>query len=295
MKTIEEKAFDLLEEAQLNWSVEKEELVSKSGKITSSYGVFKNEDHLGTVGKGYVPYQNSELAMTLLQATEGLDIEMTRGGSLLENKKVYLQAQLPNEFIGKSNVNRWITCLNSHDGSTALGFGSSNTVVVCRNTFYHAYGDVQKFRHTSTMKQRIEIARNELQNVLGLDVALMNSYKVMADLPLRDEAIERVLAKIFKVEASTPKNEITTQKENKIVDFADALQSSVTEQGSTIWALFNGITRFANHISAPADIVKQMDYVMLAGGSQMMNNGYDLLVEYCKEQVPEFEKMITNN
>ena len=295
MKTIEEKCFDLLEKSNLNWSVEKESLISKSGKQTESYGMFKENKHLGTVGKGYVPLQNSELAMVLIQATHELDLEVTNGGSLMDDKKVYLQVQLPDELIGKSAVERWITSLNSHDGATSVGFGSTNTTVVCRNTYYRAYGDVQKFRHTSTMKQRIEIAINEIRSTMGLDKILMENFKRMADLPLRDEAIERVLAKIFKVEASTPKTEITTRKENKIVDFADALQSSVTEQGSTIWALFNGITRFANHISAPADIVKQMDYVMLTGGSQMMNTGYQILVDYCNEQVPEYAKLIANN
>jgi hypothetical protein len=47
---------------------------------------------------------------------------------------------LPAEIIGRSEVKRWLTCLNSHDGSTSVGFGSSNTVVVCQNTFFRALG-----------------------------------------------------------------------------------------------------------------------------------------------------------
>ena len=288
-QTNEEKCFALLNQSGLNWSVEKEQLQSISGRQTESHGIFKKEenDWLGTVGKEYELLQNSELAMILLQATEGLNLEITRGGELKSGKKVYLQAQLPEEMIGKSNIQRWITCLNSHDGSTSVGFGSSNTVVVCQNTFYRAYGELQKFRHTTTMKARIELAQLEMQKTLSMDNNLMTEFKKMADLPLRDEAIERVLSKIFKVDASTPRNEITTQKENKIADFADALNTSIIEQGSTVWALFNGVTRYINHVTAPSDIVKKMDYLMLSGGARIMNEGFELIKAYTDENTPK--------
>lgn len=300
MKTINEKCFDLLEESGINWSVDKKPLtaLNNDGLVlqTESFGIFKSSSiWLGTVGKEYEPLQNSELAMILLNAVEGLDIELTRGGQLKEGRKIYLQANLPDEFVGESNLKRWVTALNSHDGSTSVGFGSSNTVVVCQNTFYKAYGELKRFRHTMTMKAKIELAQEELKKTIGLDQLLMTDYKRMADLPLRDEAIERVLSKIFKVDKDTPKTEISSQKENKIVDFADALQVSIKEQGQTIWALFNGITRFANHITAPKDIVKKMDYLMLNGGMQMMNDGFNVLKEYTIEHTPKQMYMSTSN
>jgi phage/plasmid-like protein (TIGR03299 family) len=285
MKTIEEKCFDLLEESGINWGITKEPLFSVNGKQTESHGIFRSTDDqwLGTVGNEYEPLQNAELAMILLNAVQGLNIDITRGGSLKGGKKIYLQANLPDETIGNSGLKRWVTSLNSHDGSTSVGFGSSNTVVVCQNTFYKAYGELKRFRHTLTMKAKIELAQEEMRKSIGLDQLLMIDYKRMADLPLRDEAIERVLNKIFKVDKDTPKTDISTKKENKIVDFADALQESINEQGQTIWALFNGVTRFANHISSPKDITKKMDYLMIAGGMQIMNDGFDVLKEYTTE------------
>jgi len=289
MKTIEEKCFDLLESTNLNWSVSKIPLVTENGLKTESHGIFRNDSNiwLGTVGNNYIPLQNSELGMILLNSIEGLDIEFTRGGQLKEGKKVYLQAELKDETIGNSKVKRWITALNSQDGTTSVGFGSANTVVVCQNTFFRAYGEVQKFRHTTKMKERIAIAQIELRSTLQRDDQLMESFKKMADFPLKDEAIEKVVQRLFKIEKNKQLEDLSVQKQNRIADFADSLKMSVKEQGQTIWALFNGITRFVNHIAAPQEITRKMDYIMLTGGAQMMNEGYTLLRDYTDEQKPK--------
>jgi phage/plasmid-like protein (TIGR03299 family) len=298
MKTIEEKCFDLLEKTNLNWSVTKEPLISTvTGRTTNSNGIYRPETDgwLGTVGRDYIPLQNSELAMILLNAIEGLDIELTQGGQLKLGKKVYLQAELPKEIIGNSDVKRWVTCLNAHDGTISVGFGSTNTTVICANTYFRAYGEVQKFRHTKTMKERIEVAKEELRKTIMKDDSLMVEFKRMANLPLRDEAIERVLNKVFKLEKDTSQSEISAQKKNRIVDFADSLQTSINEQGKTIWALFNGITRYTNHITAPKDIIKKMDYLMLSGGMEIMNNSFDVLKKYTDEQTPKMQYITLNN
>ena len=44
MESTQEKTFELLQSTGLNWTVKKEELVSKDGKPTESYGIFKSDD-----------------------------------------------------------------------------------------------------------------------------------------------------------------------------------------------------------------------------------------------------------
>jgi phage/plasmid-like protein (TIGR03299 family) len=288
MDNLNEKVFDLLENTGLNWSVSKNQLVDLEGHATGSYGIFKGGvEWLGTVGDRYEMLQNHELAETLIQATDGLGIEITRGGMLYKGVKTYLQAELPEEYVGKSNVKRWITCLNSHDGSTSVGFGSSNTVVICENTFFKAFGELQKFRHTASMKQRIEIAQNDLRNTIALDNQLMTNFKRMADLPLKDEIVERVLAKMFKVKGDQKTEEISTRKENQIKAFAGSLTRSITEQGQTVWALFNGVTRYVNHIAAPSDPEKKKDFLMSNGGLELSNIGFNEIMNWVTENTAE--------
>lgn len=285
MENLGEKTFALLESTGLNWSVEKLPLTGPMDRETNSFGIFRrdNDKWMGTVGNQYQPYQNSDMAELIVQAADGVNIEVTRGGELFGGKKVYLQAELPTEFIGNSDVKRWITALNSHDGSTSIAFGSSNTTVVCQNTFYRAYGEMEKVRHTTNAKDRLEIMMLDLRKSIGLDIQLMESFKRMADLELKDEAMERVLRKIFKVETDTDVSNVSTRKKNIITDFGGAVVQSKKEQGNTIWALFNSVTRYTNHIAAPKEKDKKQEYIMGKKGAKISNVAYDEIMKWVEE------------
>lgn len=284
-----QKVFELLEESKLNWSVTKEALLTADGKETKSFGIFRNDTNewLGTVGKGYTPFQNSTLAETIVEASDSINIKTNKGGLLGGGKKVYLQAELPDEFIGKSAVKRFITALNSHDGTTSIAFGSSSTVIICQNTFYRAYGELSKFHHTSSAKERIEIAIQDLRQTLLLDEKLFANFKRMADLPIKDEAIERVIRRIFGVAPDTKYKDISTRKKNQIESFAGALDKEIKLEGKTIWGLFNGVTRYTNHIAAPAESDKKLDYLMDGGGYKLSNMAYNELMGWVEENTAE--------
>lgn len=277
---MQERIFDLLEATNLNWEVSKEPLFAGDGTETDTYGIFKKTErkHLGSVKQRYEIYQNWQMAEALLMASDEVGVEFTKGGELYGGRKVYLQAELPSEYIGRSSVKRYITALNSHDGSCSIGFGSSNTVVVCNNTFHKAHKDTNKFRHTSSSAERIKALASDINGIILQDVMMMNNFKQMADMPLRDEMIERVIRKMFDVEANTPTKQISDQKKARIESFAGALETEIGLEGSNVWGLFNAVTRFTNHIAMPQK--NKNEYLMVGAGHTLSNMTYDLL---CKE------------
>ena len=186
------QTLDLLEETGLNWTVKKEPLISVvDGKETDSFGLFRSDDHshLATVGNRYTPYQNYELAEALLEATSQIDMKITRGGQLMGGKKVYLQAELPEVYIGKSGMNRWITGVNSH-GFKSGAFGSTGTVIICDNTWMMAYGDLSKFRHTESIVQRVLEFVEGMKKALSLDEQLIENFEIMAAASIKDDIFE---------------------------------------------------------------------------------------------------------
>lgn len=280
-----EKTFELLESTGLNWSVSKEALQTVEGKQTQSFGMFKGDEWLGTVGNIYKPFQNSELAETIVEATHDIGLQTTRGGSLAGNKKVYLQAELPAEFIGNSNVLRWITALNSHDSSTAIGFGSSSTVVVCQNTFFQAYAGLSKFRHTESAKERIELAIKDLRTALQLDTQLMENFKRMADKPLKEEIFAKLIKACFETDVNAPAGEISTRKTNQLKAVGEAIETEIKLEGATLWGLFNGITRYTNHVATiskgkPATEDEKREYVMIGGGYKTNLVAFDTIMKW---------------
>lgn len=278
----QQKTFDLLESTGLNWSVNKEPLFAADGKATESFGIFRNDNKkwLGTVKKRYEPFQNSELAEMVVDAAASLNLGISRGGMLSGGQKVYIQLELPQEHIGNSDVKRWLSALNSHDGSTSIGFGSSNTTIVCQNTFFMAYGEIEKIRHTASAKERVQVMIKNMQRALGMDVKLMESFKRMAELPLNEGLVASLTASLFKVDVNTPQSEVSARRTNQITGFVKSVEKSIEEQGSTVWALFNGITRYTNHVAAPKDPEKKNDFLIVNGGAAFSRMGLDEILKY---------------
>jgi phage/plasmid-like protein (TIGR03299 family) len=286
------KVLEILEQTGLNWTVNQVPLISASedAKLnwlkTGSTGIFRNDTGgwLGTVSEKYTPYQNFQLAETVIGASEGFGLDVSRGGTLSGGKKVFLQTELKSEYIGKSDVKRYITALNSHNGSSSIGFGSSNTVVICQNTFYKAYKDINKFRHTASAGDRIKLAMADLRRAIELDEKLMKNFKVMSATPLRDDVFAKVLKACFKADLDAPQGDTSVQKVKMLERVNSAISTEIDLEGATLWGLFNGVTRYTNHCS---NTKNKEEYVMTGGGYQTNLVAYETIMEWIDQNTTQ--------
>lgn len=268
---VNEKVFNLLEATKTNWSVSKKELQSMDGLKTESFGIFRNDTNawLGTRTDDYQPMQNATLAQTIIEASNDIG-EKFRGGILQGGKKVFYQIALPDHKIETDTIKRWITTVNSHDGSSAIGFGSSNTVVICQNTFYRAYKEIEKFRHSLTANDRLQIAKKKLQEVLMSDQSLMTDYEKMTEHKIDKPIFERVLKNLFDVtDVNTNAADVSTRKKNSLQTFNTVLESELASHGETLWGLFNAVTYYENHIGVKEE--KKLERIMIGGAGRTMN------------------------
>ena len=261
-----QKIFNTLYNTGTAWSVIKEPLITPDGKQTQSYGLFRSDTNqwLSTVGERYVPMQNAELAeiMVRIQQRFGGEIKGNAMGRIA-GQKIYYQLSLDDYQINGDTLKRHITCLNSHNGSHAIGFGSTNTVISCDNTFHIAMKDLTKFRHTESASKRLQIAVEQFEKALVLDENLMLTYKAMNRVPLDENRtiIEEVMQKVMKVDPNDEVTETSTRKKNQLDGFMYALSKECSEKGSTLWGLFNGVTYYTNHIEN-----RGMDNLMTGSG-----------------------------
>lgn len=291
MSNLNEKTFDLLEANGLNWTVTKEELLTNDGKSTESFGIFRsdNDQWLGTVGNRYAPMQNFELAETIIQASDGLNLPTKNGGVFGGGKKVFIQVELPTEQIGVGGVKRWITALNSNDGSTSIGFGSTSQVIKCSNTFHMAHKGLDKFRHTESASARVQMAMQDLRKAMQLDNSLMDNFKRMADIELKDEMIESVIRKMFKVDPMIKQDAVSTRKRNQVETFAQSLTTEIHLEGKTLWGLFNGVTRFTNHDSKTFKSAEDKnEYLMSGGGFKTSNVAFNDIMKWVEKNTIQY-------
>ena len=275
------KTFDLLTDTKTNWGVTKKPLTCPDGYPTESFGLYRNDNNkwLGTVGKQYELMQNSTLAENIIEAS--MDIrEKFRGGELYGGKKVYYQAQLTDTQIANDTIKRYVTGLNSHDGSSSIGFGFTNQVVVCQNTFHIAMKDVSRFRHTASAKQRVELAREEINRMLKIESGLMDNYKRMADVKISTAVTKRVIADLFGFndeDFDKKTTDFSTKKVNELSKFKEILDSELNSHGQTLWGLFNAVTWKTNHQDAKQG--KSLENVMVGSGYKKNLNAYNIIVD----------------
>ncbi len=280
--TTNERIFQVLEETKTNWNVNKLPLVAIDSATdykfeTETYGLFRsdNGNWLGSVGNRYEVMPNSELAeiMVGIQARFGGEI---LGGSLQGGKKIYYQMTLPKERIGNDVIKRNITCLNSHDGTSSIGFGSTNVVVSCSNMFHRAMKDLSKFRHTMSASERLAIAVDEFQKALDTDRALMDDFQKMSQIQIDETILEKVMGSVFNVDMKSKVSDNSTRKRNQISQFETALAKETREKGGTLWGLFNAVTYYTNHLEKKQDL----NYLMYGSGYKKNLTAFNTIKKY---------------
>lgn len=280
-----ERTFELLEASGLNWTVNRLPLCGPDGEPTDSFGIFRNDNKkwLGTVGNKYEVMQNAELAEAIVEACEGSGMEATKGGSFSGGRKVYIHAELPETVIGNSGVKRYVTGLSSHDGSTAIAFGSTSTVVTCQNTFFRLYrsGSMERFRHGSGARERLRQAMADMKKAIAFEGGVMENLERMQEVKTGEKMVKDIIARIYEQGMGiTLADELTKVREKKLTLLNDAMQQEVVSHGPTLWAIFNGVTRYTNHMVKTKDSAK---YVMDGAGYKLNGVAYDAIMEWIEK------------
>lgn len=274
--TQNEKIFDLLYDNGLAWEANKVPLYATLNEGTSkenvtvqtdTFGIFRsdNNDMLGTCKDRYQVFQNKELAQTIVDAAGSLNLEVKGGGALQGGRKTFLQVKLDDATVGNSGIKRNLTALNSHDGSCAIGFGTTNTVVVCTNTFHQAMRHLTKIRHTESYSTRVKSAVDSIKEAISGEGLLIDNFKRMSDTKIKDDAY--VINLVSKVLNVNPNEKASTRKANQVTAMASDIRTDLNIHGDNLWGLFNGITRYTNHTAVSKD--KSMDSIMAGQGARM--------------------------
>ena len=296
----EEVIFEVLQATGLNWKVGKEPMMTASGLIIpDNYAAVRSDNggYLGIVGERYEHLQNDEMVSIAYDSGREVfstDLKLSHpwnnsetlgsfgnmgGGSLKNGSRVFVQMELPTIHIGKSGVKRYITLTNSHDGSMSLGFGTSNQVICCQNTFNIANRDVSKIRHTSSMQQRIDEAVQSLRRVLEFEDTQMETYEIASNRRFDKNHIADIVQAVFGKQVSQSKDDVSTRTQNQMSAFAQDINRSIDEQGETLWALFNGVTRYTNHTTKNKD----KDYALMFGNEADINQrAYETMLSWLK-------------
>jgi hypothetical protein len=216
----------------------------------------------------------------MVDITNEVGLDVTRGGTLSSGSKVYLQASLPDDIVGNSGIKRWLTTTNSHDGTSAITLGYSNMVIACSNSFHAASKGNNRYRHTINAESNIQENVKQIKMTLANEMKLIETFKAMQSTDIKDEAIDKTVRALFTISLDTNQDDISTRKRNQVETFSNNLVTEINTHGKTMWSLFNAVTRYTNHEASPIDDDAKNNYLMNGGGFKLNNIGYNEIMKF---------------
>lgn len=249
-----QKTKEILKEYGLDFRIEKRQLFGADDEgtqlITPYFGLFntKSGECINTCKVGYHVSQNEDIVNMVLEGTAkfGNQLSVSKAGSINGGRRVFLQLSIEGKTkVGDDSITRYITIIDSNDGSTSLSVGIGDMVAHCTNQFFKFYkAGEAKFRHTATLEQKIASIPNLIELALGKSLEQIKVYNKFASTPLTKALAEKVIKEVLQFDVL---GDLTGRQQIIHDNLINAIKVEKEFCGENLWGLFNGVTRFTTH------------------------------------------------
>ena len=252
---MQNKVNEILVANNLDFRIEKEQLLSATGRPTPFYGLFndKTGECINSVKEGYTVSQNDEVVELVLRGMEGFgELSVSKAGSLNGGRKVFIQLGIDGmSLVGEERIKRYVTVIDSNDGSTGLSVGVGELVMSCQNQFFKFYKSGQsKLRHTVSLTQRIKEIPMLIEMALSESLKLTETYKQFQSTPvtrkLADEMVKYILG-FDKTMSIKQDSELSTRSRNAMDSLYNHIEKETNQKGLNLFGLFSGVTSWTTH------------------------------------------------
>ena len=244
--------------ARLDWTVSKEQLYYNDQRpAPDTYGIRRSTDgkHLGTVGHGYVPWQNVDGLNWLNNLLQDGSIRLETAISLFGGSRVVLLARLHDDWtVGPDQHYSYMCVMLGHDGKYSVHLFGTDVRVVCANTAKMATGTARKngnlirVRHSASMQDKLRIASDALNIETGEQKRYQEWLNKSLATPIARDDVEEFMVSVFgdPAEAATSRVLDNIKQERSLFSRC-YLTPEFNRTGQTAYTLFNAATGYADY------------------------------------------------
>jgi len=290
---IENKVQTILTEAKLDWSIDKIQLTGVHNEkiINSGYvGLVnsKTQKVLHAAKPSYTPCQNDELVRILMKGSQAFgNLKYNWGGAMNGGKKIFLNLKIADAYsVRGEELKRYVTGINSNDGSAAVSFGYGNTVPSCDNQFRKFLRErFHKIYHNSSMDEKLEQVPEILYHILEEELQLMKIYSELAETNISKDLANDLVKSLIGYDRTATKEEledmgIKQRSLNIMNSLHNAIDFEIKDKGENMWGLFNGVTRFTTHDkSVPKRSFGREESLYFGSGATMNNDALQFVMK----------------
>ncbi len=256
MKT---RVDEILKANGLDFQINKEPLVSVNGGQTSYFGLFNSQTNecVNVVKEGYEVSQNDEVVELVLRGSEGFgELSVQKAGSLHGGRKVFIQLAIEGDgIVSHDRIKRYVTILDSNDGSTSLSIGIGDLTLSCSNQFAKFYKQGEaKFRHSSSLQQKLKTIPNLIELALAQSLKQIELYKSFASNSISKDLAHRMVKHVLGYDREYTSIKDLSEKSTRSINIMDKMyihiEREMLDKGQNLWGLHSGITSYTTHESS---------------------------------------------
>jgi hypothetical protein len=289
MENLDLKVNEILEGNGLDFEIKKVPLVGKQlvtsvgvdGDIVDDvnlihspyYGLLntKSGNFINTVKEGYTVSQNSEIVELVLRGMQGFgELSVQKAGSINDGRKVFIQLAIEGlSKVGNDSIKRYVTVIDSNDGSTGLGVGIGDLTMSCQNQFFSFYRSGQaKMRHTASLETRLKEIPSLISLALDNSLKQIDMYNDFVKVGVSDKNVHdmvKMQVGISKLSSVADISDASGKVTNAMETLYEMIRVEVAQKGKNVWGLHSGVTRWTTHEkSAPRRENGRIESAMLS-------------------------------
>lgn len=290
----------ILKENGLDFIIEKRSLVDQTDVIMNPnddsliptktpYYALKNmttNKYLYNCTSGYQVSQTKDLVDLVLQGTRNFgNVSVEKGGAINGGKKTFLQLKIDgHSTVGNDTLTKYITILDSNDGSAGISFGIGDVTVSCMNQFFKFYKEgFTKIMHSSSMEQKLEKIPEIITMIMNESFKRIELYQEFESTFITKDLAHRMVETIVGIDRRLSKEELkefSSRKINTMNSLYKHIDKEINTKGLNLWGLHSGVTSFTTHKkSVPKRKNGRIESLMIGSGYKDNQNSIKFCID----------------
>jgi hypothetical protein len=277
---VSNQASEICKANGLDFTISKRPLFDCLSNPSGYFGLWN--DSIGkcihTVKAGYHVSQNQEVIEMVLKGIEPFSdfLRVQKAGVINEGRKVFIQLEIEGTSrVANDIIKRYITIIDSNDGSTSLSVGIGDLTMSCQNQFWKFYRKGNKMRHSVSLEQKLKELPKLIETALEHSLVQIELYNKLANTPIVDYSlIDKMVNKVLgfdKTSGSIILEAKSAKSIEKMAKLYDAIRTEMNGKGLNLWGLHSGVTRFTTH-----DVEHKAKRENIRIESQLTGSSYDM-------------------
>jgi hypothetical protein len=252
----------------------------------------KTNEVINAVREGYTVSQNDEIVTAALLGIEKFkhELKVSKAGSINGGRKVFIQLEVDGfNLFNNDRIKRYITIIDSNDGSTGLSVGIGTLTMSCQNQFWQFYKKgTMKARHTVSLTAKIQslshLITEAMEQSLELNEQFKRMYKVKANKNVIHALVNNLVGADHTMSEEQMKD-ISTRKINAMNSLYKHINSEMSTKGQNLWGLHSGVTSWTTHEkSHPKRENGHIESLMIGTNQKTASKALTFLEEYIESE-----------